>query len=158
MNRCTAPTLLALLSLTFTLSHAQQDSGVLLTAPETGVVDASKGRFFPPNALRGTLEVVQGAQILVDGQEARLSPGARIRGPNNMLVMSGAMAGQRYVVNFTRDTFGNVHQVWVLTDLEAKQKIKTNTPERNFVFGSDADKPKVDDGKTPFNQLPKYKQ
>ena len=108
--------------------------------------------------MRGTLEVVQGAEVIMDGQAARMSPGARIRGPNNMLVMSGAMAGQRYVVNFTRDTFGNIHQVWVLTELEAQQKIKTATPERNFVFGSEGDKPKTDDGKTPFNQLPKYKQ
>jgi hypothetical protein len=151
-------TFLVLLSLIGSPAHAQQESGVVLSAPETGIVDLNKGRSFPPNALRGTLEVVQGAEVIMDGQAARMSPGARIRGPNNMLVMSGAMAGQRYVVNFTRDTFGNIHQVWVLTELEAQQKIKTATPERNFVFGSEGDKPKVDDGKTPFNQLPKFKQ
>ncbi len=147
-----------LLGLTLGAAHAQQERGVVLSAPETGIVDPSKGRFFPPNAMRGTIEVVQGSEIIMDGKAARLSPGARIRGPNNMLVMSGAMAGQRYVVNFTRDSFGNVHQVWVLTELEAQQKIKTATPGRNFVFGSESDKPKVDDGKTPFDQLPKYKQ
>jgi hypothetical protein len=31
-------------------------------------------------------------------------------------------------------------------------------PVINFTFGSDADKPKTDDGKTPFDQLPKFPQ
>ena len=29
-------------------------------------------------------------------------------------------------------------------------------PVTNFSFGSSGDKPKTDDGKTPFDQLPKY--
>jgi hypothetical protein len=115
------------------------------------------GRQFPPNVLRGTLEVLQGSEILLDYKPARLSPGGRIRGINNTLVLPGSLIGMQYTVNFTRDLYGNVHQVWLLTELEAAQKIKTATPERNFSFGYE-DTGKVDDGKTPFNQLPKYKQ
>ncbi len=115
------------------------------------------GRQFPANALRGRMKVVQGAEILMDGKPERLSPGSRIRGPQNNLVMTGAIAGEEYTVNFVRDAYNNVHQVWILTALEAKQKIKSATPYSNIIFGSDV-KPKVDDGKTPFDQLPKYKQ
>jgi hypothetical protein len=74
------------------------------------------------------------------------------------LVMTSSITGQELVVNFVRDTYGNLHQVWLLTALEAKQKMKRASSENNFFFSSDANKPKVDDGKTPFDQLPKFKQ
>ncbi len=138
-------------------AHAQGD--VALPVPEQVVnLGAEAGRQFPPNAQRGRLKVVQGADVLVDGKAERLSPGARIRGPQNTLVMTGAITGQELVVNFVRDAYGNLHQVWLLTALEAKQKMKRATPENNFFFSSEANKPKVDDGKTPFDQLPKFKQ
>jgi hypothetical protein len=138
-------------------AHAQGD--VALPVPEQVVnLGAEAGRQFPPNAQRGRLRVVQGADVLIDGKPERLSPGARIRGPQNTLVMTGAITGQELVVNFVRDAYGNLHQVWLLTALEAKQKMKRATPENNFFFSSDANKPKVDDGKTPFDQLPKFKQ
>jgi hypothetical protein len=139
------------------MAHAQGEGPV--TPPEQ-VTTAGDfvGRQFPANVLRGRLRVVQGAEITIDGRPERLSPGARIRGTQNNVLMSGALAGQEYLVNFVRDGYSNVHQVWLLTVLEAQQKIKPATPARNFLFSSEADKPKVDDGKTPFDQLPKYKQ
>ena len=138
---------------------AQAQSDAALPVPEQVVnLGTDAGRQFPPNAQRGRLQVVQGSDVLIDGKPERLSPGARIRGPQNPLVMTGAIVGQELVVNFVRDTHGNLHQVWLLTALEAKQKMKRATPQNNFFFSSDADKPKVDDGKTPFNQLPKFKQ
>jgi hypothetical protein len=138
-------------------AHAQGD--VVLPVPEQVVnLGAEAGRQFPPNAQRGKLQVVQGSDVLIDGKPERLSPGARIRGPQNTLVMTGAIMGQELVVNFVRDAYGNLHQVWLLTALEAKQKMKRATPERSFFFSSESDKSKVDDGKTPFDQLPKFKQ
>ena len=59
---------------------------------------------------------------LLNGQPARLAPGARIRGLNNLLVMSGALAGQRAVVNYTLDPLGLVLDVWILTDAERKKQ------------------------------------
>jgi len=56
------------------------------TPAQTGV------RSFPPNAQRGTLDVVQPPAVQLDGKSERLSPGARIRGSNNILVHSGAAA------------------------------------------------------------------
>ena len=116
------------------------------------------GRSFPAAARRATLEVTMPPNVLVNGQAERLSPGARIKGLNNQLVMSGTLVGQRVRVNYLRDAQGLIHEVWLLTEAEAQQKRAGMEPVTNFIFGSDADKPKVDDGKTPFNQLPKFPQ
>ena len=131
--------LLCVLSLTPSASSAQ-----------TGL------RQFPPAALRGTLQVTQPPEVLINGAPARLSPGARIKGVSNLLVMSGTLVGQHVLVNYVRDTQGMIHEVWILSEQEALQKRKGMEPTFNFSFGSDADKPKTDDGKTPFDQLPRY--
>ena len=113
-------------------------------------------RAFPATALRGTLQVISPPDVRLDGQPARLSPGSRIRNPQNNLVLSGAVIGQELVVNYTRDASGLVHEVWILSDAEIAKKRATATPARNFLFGSEVRTTPVDDGKTPFNQLPVY--
>ena len=152
MNRCMRSLLLPLFSAGLCISAAT-------TALLPSVASAQMTvRQFPPAARRGTLQVITPPEILIDGNAERLSPGARIRGLNNMLVMSGQMVGVRVLVNYIRNPQGQIHDVWVLNDLEVQEKRAGSEPVTNFVFGSDADKPKVDDGKTPFDQLPKYKQ
>ena len=86
-------------------------------------------RNFPPNALRGTLVVTQPPQITIDGKTERLSPGARIRGANNMLQMSGALVGQNLLVHYTREPAGLLHDVWILTPEEAARKPWPSTAE-----------------------------
>ena len=98
------------------------------------------------------------ANILINGQPERLSPGARIKNPNNMIVLSGSLVGQAVLVNYQRDPQGQIHEVWLLNPAEAQQKRAGMETLTTFVFGSDADKPRADDGKTPFNQLPKFDQ
>ncbi|GAB3771495.1 hypothetical protein GCM10028796_40380 [Ramlibacter monticola] len=56
--------------------------------------------------------------ITVDGKEDRLSPGARLRDRNNMLVLSGALAGQTLYTVYRRDGAGLVHEVWLLDEKE----------------------------------------
>ncbi|MEY4139971.1 MAG: hypothetical protein RLZZ371_2153 [Pseudomonadota bacterium] len=113
-------------------------------------------RQFPAAARRGTLEVTQPPNILINGQPERLSPGARIKNSNNMIVLSGNLVGQPVLVNYLRDAQGQIHEVWLLNATEAQEKRAGMEPVTNFVFSSDADKPKTDDGKTPFDQLPKF--
>ena len=118
MNRCTSKTSF------FTRSRLLR-----IVAPATllaGLVVASLGstaqvisRPFPPNAVRGILTVTQPPEVLMNGKADRLSPGSRIRGTNNMQVMSGALVGQAMRVNYTREPNGYIHDVWVLTDAEA---------------------------------------
>ncbi len=113
-------------------------------------------RAFPERALRGTLVVQTAPEVLLDGAPARLSPGARIRDVNNLLVMPAHLAGQELTVNYLRDPQGLVHEVWILNAAEAAQKRAGASSGRNFLFASEADTTPRDDGKTPFNQLPKF--
>ncbi len=127
MNRCaplalsarTAPALLAL--------------ALLVCA---GPATAQTSRPFPVNALRGELVVTQPPEVLLNGLPARLSPGARIRGANDMQQMSGALVGQPLLVHYTREPSGGVHKVWILTPDEAARKPWPTTPEdaQRWVF------------------------
>ena len=91
---------------------------------------AHAGRMFPPTALRGELQVVQPPAVLVNGREARLAPGARIRGQNNLIQLSGTLVGQRLVVHYTRDPSGLIKDVWVLTaDERARRPWPTTVEE-----------------------------
>lgn len=98
MNRCVLPALAL--------------AGALTCGP------ASAERPFPPQALRGELRIEQPPAVLLNGQPARLAPGARIRGENNLLQMSGALVARELVVHYTLDTHGLVKDVWVLTPEE----------------------------------------
>ncbi|HYD77881.1 hypothetical protein [Ramlibacter sp.] len=80
--------------------HAQ----VIRTAP-AGVKPARLVVTAPPN-------------VTLDGQPDRLSPGARIRGTNGLMLLSGSVAGQPLPVVYRRDPAGLVHEVWVLTEDE----------------------------------------
>lgn len=85
-------------------------------------------RPFPVAAVRATMVVTQPPEVLIDGQPARMSPGARIRGANNMLVLSGSIVGKTYLVNLVRDPLGQVHDVWILTPSEARLERPTAAP------------------------------
>lgn len=76
-------------------------------------------RAFPQNALRGKVLFGVAPDIALNGDSARLAPGARIRDSGNMLVVPGALAGGRYLVNYTVDTSGLVKDVWILRPEEA---------------------------------------
>ncbi len=93
-------------------------------------------RPFPASALRGEIAFGQPPEIVLNGQPARLSPGARIRGSNNLIVMSGALIGRSAVVHYVVDSTGLVHDAWILTDDE-RAKLpwpKTAQEARNWSF------------------------
>ena len=121
MNRCT--------SLPCAPSSRRQLLGLAWAIPLLGFTALTPAQIgprpFPPNAQRGILVVTYPPVIQLNGQTDRLSPGARIRGMNNMLILSGAIVGQTLLVNFVRNTTGEVHDVWVLTDAEAALKLPT---------------------------------
>ena len=100
--------------------------------PQVGV------RTFPASAMRGFLEVQMPPVVIVNGTAERLSPGHRIRGTNNMLVMSGQLAGQKLVVNYVRNQQGELHEIWILNAREAQEERAGSGPVRNFKFESEA--------------------
>ena len=77
-------------------------------------------RPFPPKAERGAMVITNPPDLVLNGKPARLSPGARIRSVDNMMVMSGALVGQNLLVNYVLESNGLVHEVWILTEAEAK--------------------------------------
>jgi hypothetical protein len=117
---------------------------------------AAQVRDFPPAALRGVLQVTMAPEVVLDGKADRLSPGARIRGPRNEMVLSSHIAGERLVVNYVRESNGLIHEVWLLNQAEAALKRPGAVRERNFIFASEEDTRPKDDGKTPFHLLPKF--
>ena len=78
-------------------------------------------RQFPPQARLAELTVANSHEVLLDGRPVRLSPGSRIRGVNNALVVSGALVGQTFTALFTTDTMGQVHEVWALSPQEVQR-------------------------------------
>jgi hypothetical protein len=91
---------------------------------------AQTPRSFDAQTLRGELVITQPPEVLLNGQPARLAPGARIRASNNLLALSGELAGQRLRVNYTLDFSGHVLNVWVLTPGEAARKPWPTTPQQ----------------------------
>lgn len=91
---------------------------------------AQMHRNFPATAMRGAIVFGDPPEVAVNGVPARLAPGARIRGADNMMVMSGALIGGRFLVHYTIDTSGLVHDLWILTPAEAAVKPWPTTPEQ----------------------------
>ena len=161
MNRCqpSGDTPLTLAPFLFRL--VQQLLCVLVCATGSGLGNLSQAqgtpRSFPPDALRGRLLVTQPPDVTLNGQPARLSPGARIRGQNNLLVLSGSLAGKEQLVNYTRESNGLIHEIWILSEAEA-QVPRAGLPLVGTVIpGTRTETIKVDDSQTPFDRLPVFK-
>jgi hypothetical protein len=75
-------------------------------------------RSAPADVRPARLTVTAPPNITLNGQPDRLSPGARIRGTNNLVLLSGSVVGQVLPVVYRRDAAGLVHEVWVLTQQE----------------------------------------
>ena len=105
------------------LSTLPWAAALLLAAPL-----AAQARPFPADALRGELVVTAPPEVRVNGQPQRLAPGARIRDAGNRIVLSGQVVGQKLLVHYTRDTQGNLLDVWLLTPAEAARKPWPSTP------------------------------
>jgi hypothetical protein len=86
-------------------------------------------RNFPQNALRGAIVFGVAPEITVNGQVARLAPGARIHDLNNMTIVPGGLLGGRFLVNYTIDISGLVKDVWVLRPEEAANQPWPTTPD-----------------------------
>jgi hypothetical protein len=79
-------------------------------------------RPFPQTALRGQIAFGIAPEIVLNGQPARLAPGARLHGTNNLLMAPGALVGAKAVVNYTFEINGLVQEVWILRPDEQARK------------------------------------
>ncbi len=104
-----------------------------LVAPAAAQVQ----RAFPQNALRGAIVIGVAPDIQVNGEPARLAPGARIRDGNNLAVVPSGLTGGRYLVNYTVDTSGLVKDVWILRPEEAAVRPWPTTPREAQTWSFD---------------------
>ena len=114
MNRCA------------TSSKSSRQRWIALAIASAAAVAAlvplsAEARRFPINALRGRIVFTSPPDIELNGDPARLSPGVRIHGFDNMMVVTGAVAGtgRKYVVDYTVESLGLVSEIWLLTADEA---------------------------------------
>ena len=99
---------------------------------------AQMARNFPATALRGEIAVTQPPDVLLNRRPARLAPGARIRGQNNLMLVSGALVDQRLVVHYTTDQQGLLTELWILTPEELARRPWPTTPEQAAGWRFDA--------------------
>ena len=101
---------------------------VALAAALPLAAQAQMQRPFPRDTLRGEIEFVAPPDLRLNGKPARLSPGARVRGENNLLVMGPQFTGRKAVVHYTVESTGLVNNVWFLTTAELAKKPWPTTP------------------------------
>jgi hypothetical protein len=92
------------------------------------VAQAQTHRFFTPQTLRGELVITQYPDVLLNGQPARLAPGSRVKGENNLLQQPAGLAGQKLTVHYTVEPNGLLLDVWVLNTAELANKPWPKTP------------------------------
>ncbi len=81
---------------------------------------AQNARAFPQNTLRGALVFGADRQLTLNGRATSLTPGARVRNQQNMIVLPDTLVGAKWLVNYTLDMGGEqVRDVWILTPDEA---------------------------------------
>ncbi len=103
----------------------------LLALPATAGAQAAAHRTFPATALRGELVLATLPQASLNGEPARLAPGARIRGEDNLLRLPAAVAGQRLLVHYTIEpTTSLVLDVWILNTAERAREPWPASPEQ----------------------------
>jgi hypothetical protein len=83
---------------------------------------AQTHRPFTKQTLRGELVIQQTPDVTLNGKSARMAPGSRLRGDNNLLLQPASVAGQKLVVHYTVDSFGLLMDIWVLNGAELANK------------------------------------
>lgn len=80
----------------------------------------AQSRAFPQNTLRGAIVFNADRQLTLNGRGTSLTPGARVRNQQNMIVLPDTLVGAKWLVNYTFDMGGaQVRDVWILTPEEA---------------------------------------
>ncbi|RYG06322.1 MAG: hypothetical protein EON92_20110, partial [Burkholderiales bacterium] len=122
MKRCTSPLNLPALfaaGLALTLLTASAPPAIAQTTQEAEIKPVV--RKFPKTAERGYLQMLDNMRLVLNDKPGRLSPGARINGPDNQLLFPSRLIDKTVDVKYIRETGGMVKQVWVLNTEEAKE-------------------------------------
>jgi hypothetical protein len=118
--------------------HTMRRCVLTLILMLAAALPAHAQRRFERSALRGELVIVAPPEARLNGQAIRLAPGAQIRNVQNMLLVSGRLLDQKLAVNYTLDGFGQIQQVWILSDAEAANLPWPRTPAEARAWSYDA--------------------
>ncbi len=100
---------------------------------------AAQPRTFNQNALRGAIVFGDDQQLKLNGRITSLTPGARVRDQNNMVVLAATLSGGKFLVNYTLDMGGEqVRDVWILTPTEAAVRPWPTTLQESQTWVYDA--------------------
>jgi hypothetical protein len=95
-------------------------AATIVAAAFVSSASAQALRAFPPNTLRGAIVFGDYPGVTLNGRAALLSPGTRVRGANNALVMAPTIVGAKFLVHYTLDVgTDRIRDVWILTPDEA---------------------------------------
>ena len=122
MNRCTESRVRAALIACALLAGL----ALLPLSPATaqGII-----REAPKDVVAGRLIITAPPVVTMNGKPDRLSPGARIRDLNNMLVLSASVVDKELPVVYRRDSAGLIHEAWILTPDEYSKLGGTEGPQ-----------------------------
>ena len=110
--------LAAALCMSSWLAPAHAQTGTQANAPYPVL---QPNRHFNDKVQRGQVVILSTTEAKLNGKVERLAPGARVRDDRNMLVFPSNLIGQELTVNYVRDPSGLLHDMWILTSLEARQ-------------------------------------
>jgi hypothetical protein len=85
------------------------------SSPEAAMIALS--RAFPADSKLGELTPPVQRELQINGSTLFASPGLQLRGPNNLILMPGAIQGA-VPIRYQLDLMGNVHRIWILTAAE----------------------------------------
>ena len=108
-------------------------AALAVALPLLACAQADRAIPVPIKSLRGEVAFGQPPEVLLNGQPARLSPGSRIKGTDNMLIMSGQLVGQKLIVNYTIDPYGLLQDIWLLRKEEI-DKPWPRTPQESAAW------------------------
>jgi len=112
-------------------------TSLTIASAAPGWAQALPTRLFPQNALRGEVTFGVPPEVTLNGAPARLSPGARLRAQNNMMVLSGTLTGTKQTVHYTLENTGLIKDLWILRDEEKASKPWPTKPEHSITWSFD---------------------
>ena len=101
-------------------AHAAALAAALAGMLAAGAAQA-QFRSIPAEAKRGELRHLNDMIVEIDGKAVRLAPGARIRDPDNLIMLPTAIPAG-VLIKYTQDAQGMVNQVWILSPTEAARR------------------------------------
>ncbi|MSQ70864.1 MAG: hypothetical protein EXR27_06185 [Betaproteobacteria bacterium] len=84
-------------------------------------------RSIPDAAKRGVIRPVGGMVVSIDGVTALLSPAARIRDQQNLIIVPSALPSEGATARYDIDVDGQVQRVWLLTPEEMARPEKSKS-------------------------------